>query len=232
MIHKTRFSMIELLVVISVIAILAGLLLPALNSAREKGLAIQCTGIMKTLGQAGALYIADANGNLPPLHINGTELWYQSAGNALYFNYFLGTNTPNRKYVPVKNLCPKVSGYSNLFRTTNASFPGETFLSFYGMNAWEPLRFGDIRVHIPEKSLNPSGKLLHTETNNPSAAPNANEGKGLLSRDDAQPDTGKITYTHHNSANVLFFDGHVQSCNSRVLYDGAKFSKLWEAYKR
>ncbi len=232
MITKKTFSLIELLVVIAVIAILSGLLLPALNSAREKGIAIKCTGIMKTLGQAGQLYTADTNGYLPPLHINSTQLWYQSASNALYFNYFLGTNTPNRKYVPVESLCPKVSGYSNLFRTANASFPGQTFLSFYGMNAWEPLKFGDIRVHIPEKSVNPSGKLLHTESNNPSAAPNTNEGKGLLNRDDALPGTGNVAYSHHNSANVLFFDGHVQSCNSRVLYDSGKASRLWEAYKR
>ena len=56
---KKQFTLIELLVVIAIIAILAGMLLPALNKAREKGYAAKCTGNMKQLATGLFLYTND-----------------------------------------------------------------------------------------------------------------------------------------------------------------------------
>ena len=68
---KRTFTLIELLVVIAIIAILAGMLLPALNSAREKGRSSNCIGNLKQVGQIELFYGADNDSYVCPTQING-----------------------------------------------------------------------------------------------------------------------------------------------------------------
>ena len=84
--RKHRFTLIELLVVIAIIAILAGMLLPALNSAREKARAVYCLSNLKQLMQAAQLYAEGYKGKLP-LYYNPADKKYWNK--ILYDNGFL-----------------------------------------------------------------------------------------------------------------------------------------------
>ncbi len=76
---KYLFSLIELLVVIAIIAILASLLLPALNSVRNKAKSINCVANLKQLGLGLIMYVGD-NKDYFPARYNQVSYDDQLAG--------------------------------------------------------------------------------------------------------------------------------------------------------
>ena len=90
-----RFTLIELLVVIAIIAILAAMLLPALNQARERGKSAKCYSHLKTFGTAVLLYADNYKDILPMPH-----------------NY----NVDEDGSIPSKSKDSKVSYWQNVFR--------------------------------------------------------------------------------------------------------------------
>ena len=101
------FTLIELLVVIAIIAILAAMLLPALNKAREMAKGTQCASQYKGIATAMGIYSTDFKEYLPGPSYNLPR----KPGNTAYYKY--GVNGPvwalNYYYLKQKNefwMCP------------------------------------------------------------------------------------------------------------------------------
>ena len=96
------FTLIELLIVIAIIAILASMLLPALNKAREKAQAISCTSNFKQFGTIFFLYTGDNQDNIPTDNYQSTVQWLE-----LMSPYLPGYKWGSGKKAPVLS-CPSI----------------------------------------------------------------------------------------------------------------------------
>lgn len=83
------FSLIELLAILGVIAVLIGLMLPALSKAREKAREVACASELRSLGERITLYSMDANGRVPFIYHRDrlTGLWSAPNGVAVPDGY-------------------------------------------------------------------------------------------------------------------------------------------------
>jgi prepilin-type N-terminal cleavage/methylation domain-containing protein len=82
------FSLVELLVVISIIALLAAIAVPAIRGAQENGQRAKCAANMKSVGAGIHLYAAENNGKLPSINcITPDTTWIEQLQSHLGTNY-------------------------------------------------------------------------------------------------------------------------------------------------
>jgi len=133
------FTMIELLVTISIIAVLAALLMASINKAMDSSRAAECTNNLRQIGAAFMLYLPD-NNNVMPQRVY--EVADPSTGVRLGYDELLAAYTEDAKRI---FRCP--------------SHPPKDFLPepSYGMNWY----YDNANVHVVE---NLSGTILAAET--------------------------------------------------------------------
>ena len=215
------FTLVELLVVIGIIAILIGLLMPALTRARDAATTVKCASNMRQNGIAVNQYVNDSHGFLPPYMQAGNFLLPQKPYIFQYLPAMYQVSSANTWVCPADDLT-LVTGTGEVglqrgpYPEVNVNRT-DVFYS-YAMNLSEPL----------------ARNLTYPGTNtyfNPGLGMKVRQSSAFMFLHETRQDGGQeygtqanwFRFSHHRNTemNVLFMDGHVEARTASQMLLGA-----------
>ena len=231
-VKRKRFTLIELLVVIAIIAILAAILLPALQSARARGRSISCVNNLKQLhfgltayGDANDSYLLSDNA---PKSKGGTGWWHEVFVQEKYVPYKYDSNNGN--YNPEVMRCPSdiQSQRWNLNKKVFCSFALNSWLGFWVDGA----RNGNTDSRKPWLKWSAKNKFISKTTlitekwNCYTPSSQSNTMLRYYSNKSLSIGTNKA---HPGGANHLLADGHVDIFSYALVYGSSNYTSIWNA---
>jgi prepilin-type N-terminal cleavage/methylation domain-containing protein/prepilin-type processing-associated H-X9-DG protein len=231
------FTLVELLVVISIIAILMAILMPALGKAREQARKIVCANNLKTLALGDQMYANDSADYHVPI-LNGRSrdnwLWFQ---NPLFVKIIAMKGRKNTEEsqgykamtLPKDYKCPsdkRTVANGGLFKATATEVQGVSYsmneMGIHGEDGhWYTFPGGIVHALMTSQVVKPADKIFFVDGQWFATCRDGSDYErvwDVVGDKMTATEWNTTAYRHNEGANVAFYDGHVNWLKKQQIY--------------